>query len=134
MSKYDNYCGRLHLSPAEAAAMCVLMLRGPQTVGEVRIRSERLHEFSSLEEVEAVLDALAEREEGALVAKLPRRTGQKEQRYAHLLAGEPDPSANQAQDSPELGRIDQLEEELEALRLEVGELRQQFVEFRKQFD
>lgn len=75
----------LPMSDAEQAVMCVLMLRGPQTPGELKQRSERMHPFAGLEEVHQTLNALIERE---LVARLDRRPGQKEERYAHLLAGD----------------------------------------------
>ena len=76
----------MSLEPPELAAMCVLMLRGPQTVGEIRTRSGRLFEFPSLEEVEATLDTLMTRAE-PLVARLPRQPGQKEARFSQLLGG-----------------------------------------------
>src|ERR1043165_7495991 len=76
------------LSPAELAALCVLMLRGPQTVGEIRGRTGRLYEFADLREVETTLEGLAQRDE-PLVVKLPRQAGRKEARYAHLLSGTP---------------------------------------------
>ena len=76
------------LSPQELAAMCVLMLRGSQTVGEVRGRTGRLYDFADLSEVEATLEGLANRDE-PLIAKIPRQPGRKEARYAHLLAGAP---------------------------------------------
>src|SRR5215831_9409177 len=79
----------MHLSPPEVAAMCVLMLSGPQTVGEIRTRGSRLYDFSGLEEVEETLRALAAREEEPLVMKLPRQSGQKDARYVHLLSGKP---------------------------------------------
>ncbi|MDQ5838009.1 MAG: YceH family protein [Acidobacteriota bacterium] len=129
------------LSPPELAALCVLMLRGSQTVGEIRGRTGRLHEFADLAEVEATLDALARRDE-PLVIKLPRRPGQKDARYSHLLAGTP---AAEAEPSAEgegattarasAGeRVARLETEVERLRSEVAELRQQFEEFRRQFE
>src|ERR671935_1285244 len=74
----------LGLEPAETALLCVLMLRGPQTPGELKQRAERLHRFGSLEELDRTLEALISRE---LVARLPRRPGQKERRYAQLLGG-----------------------------------------------
>src|SRR5215471_4952271 len=77
-----------HLSPPEVAVLCVLMLRGPCTPGEIRAASGRLFNFEGLPEVEAALQALMENEQGALAAKLPRQPGRKESRYAHLLAGE----------------------------------------------
>ena len=78
----------LHLGPAELAVMCVLLLRGPQTSGELTTRGFRLHEFSGLEEVDAALNALITREPDPLVIRLPRQPGQKEVRFAHLLSGE----------------------------------------------
>ncbi|HEX6185398.1 MAG TPA: YceH family protein [Pyrinomonadaceae bacterium] len=133
------------LSPPELAALCVLMLRGPQTVGEVRGRTGRLHEFADLREVEETLEGLARRDE-PLVAKLPRQAGRKEARYAHLLSGQPAveeeadaqaltaaprASASRAGDGE---RVARLEAEVEALRGELAEMRRQFEEFRKQFE
>ena len=77
---------RLHLSPGEQAVLCVLALRGPQTVGEVKGRTERLFAFDDLAAAEAALDALATRDD-VLAVKLPRQPGQKDIRYAHLLSG-----------------------------------------------
>ncbi|MGB8508559.1 MAG: YceH family protein, partial [Pyrinomonadaceae bacterium] len=87
--KYKHILTEIYrLTAQELAAMCVLMLRGPQTVGEVRGRTNRLYNFEGLADVEATLEALANREDGPLVARLPRQPGRKEARYAHLLAGE----------------------------------------------
>lgn len=133
------------LTPAEIALLCVLMLRGPQTIGELRTRSERLFTFDNLPEVEASLTALATRESGPLVAKLPRQPGTKESRYAHLLSGPVDRGASASPTPPipepailavqaENERLAKLEEETAALRRELAELRQQFAEFRKQFE
>lgn len=130
------------LSPAELAAMCVLMLRGPQTVGEVRGRTGRLYNFADLAEVEATLDGLAQREE-PIVLKLPRQPGRKEARYAHLLAGAPEveegrpeprvePAVREVRAENE--RLARLEGEVEALRGELAELRGRFDEFKKQFE
>jgi uncharacterized protein len=128
------------LSPPELAALCVLMLRGPQTVGEVRGRTGRLHEFADLAEVETTLDALARRDQ-PLVMKLPRRPGQKDARYAHLLAGEPpaEEAGTEAAGAPPPRetageRVSRLEAEVASLRNEVAELRRQFDEFRGQFE
>jgi uncharacterized protein len=133
------------LSPPELAALCVLMLRGPQTVGEVRGRTGRLHEFTDLREAEETLEGLARRDE-PLVTKLPRQAGRKEARYAHLLSGQPAveeeadaqaltaaprASASRAGDGE---RVARLEAEVEALRGELAEMRRQFEEFRKQFE
>lgn len=134
----------LRLTPPELAALCVLMLRGPQTVGEVRGRTGRLYEFADLGEVEATLDGLAKRDE-PLVAKLPRPRGRKDARYAHLLSGMPvveeeaeEPRADVARqhDSRAAGgeRVARLEAEVETMRGEIAELRRQFDEFKKQFE
>ena len=80
----------LGLSPAEISLLAVMMLRGPQTLGELKGRSERLYRFESLGEVEQTLERLAERD---LIVRLPRRPGQKEERYAQLLGGEGEPEA-----------------------------------------
>ena len=88
----------LGLSPGEVALVTVLALRGPQTVGELRTRTERMHEFTSLSEVEEVLEGLAARDE-PLVVRLERQPGQKEARYAQLLAGPPDAAVTAAPSS-----------------------------------
>ena len=129
----------LHLNPAELAVMCVLMLSGAQTVGEIRTRGSRLHEFSGLEEVDETLRGLSARESEPLVVKLPRQSGQKDARYVHLLAGEPDLSHVEATTEPSPRRADsdrapQLEEQVQMLRQQVEELARQFAEFRKQFE
>ena len=132
-----------HLSPPERAVMCVLLLRGSQTVGEIRGRTNRLYEFKDLAEVEATLEGLIARDDPAIVLKLPRQAGQKEARYAHLLAGDvaisepPEaPRTPMAAPAPraEGERVKRLEAEVEALRQEITELRQQFDDFRKQFE
>ena len=131
----------MHLSPPETALMCVLMLRGPQTVGEMRGNAARLHEFSSLEEVEETLNSLISREPESLVVRLSRQPGQKEARVAHLLSGPPReellaeataPRATSRQNDRE--RIESLEQNLTALTEEVQTLKQQFAEFKKQFE
>ncbi|HYP53418.1 MAG TPA: YceH family protein, partial [Pyrinomonadaceae bacterium] len=134
------------LSRAELAVMCVLMLRGPQTVGELRGRTERLYPFSDISFVEATLEGLSERTEkrGPLVVRLPRQAGRKESRYAHLLSGavEFDAAADaavaenprRAARASDDGRVGRLEEELAAVRREVEELRREFAEFRRQFE
>src|SRR4051812_3004950 len=94
VAKYKHtLTDRLLLTPAEIAVLCVLMLRGPQTVGELRTRSERLFAFDTLPEVEETLNVLAARQSQPLVTKLPRQPGTKESRYAHLLAGPPEPAS-----------------------------------------
>lgn len=80
--------GTLKFSPQELAVVCELLLRGPQTPGELRSRASRLASFSDVSEVEAVLRGLEERESGPLVARLPREPGRRESRYRHLFGGE----------------------------------------------
>ena len=131
----------LGLKSPEMAVMCVLMLRGAQTVGEIRTRTERLYPFSALSFVETTLEDLMTRDV-PLVVKLPRQTGQKESRYAHLLGGEVEvtetESAEEASPTGARGsggeRVARLEEELKAVRAELAELREQFAEFKKQFE
>ena len=130
----------LHLSQAQLALMCVLMLRGSQTVGELRERASRLHEFSSLEEVEATLNSLISREPETLVTRLPRQAGQKEIRFAHLLAGEvaldsvTETPAPRRTSTQQIDRVAKLEEDVSVLKNQVGQLQQQFEDFKKQFE
>jgi uncharacterized protein len=134
----------LLLTPGEVALLCVLMLRGPQTLGELRTRSERLFTFDTMLEVEEALNALASRSPQPLVAKLPRQPGTKESRYSHLLSGPLTPTPTvEAGVRPEPAtlvvraeneRIAKLEQEIIELRRELGELKQQFADFRKQFE
>jgi uncharacterized protein len=116
----------MNLGRPAIAVMCVLLLRGPQTVGEIRTRSNRLYDFTSLEDVETTLNALMSGE-APLIVRLPRQTGQKEVRYAHLLSGSVTVSDAEAESEPELDRIGKLEREVE-------DLKKQFEQFRKQFE
>jgi hypothetical protein len=126
----------MSLHAAEVAVLCVLMLRGAQTAGEIRTRTARMFEFSDLAQVDITLQALMTLSE-PLVAQLPRRTGQKEVRYAHLLSGEPQDDAREpvAIEAPasQPGRVDLLEQEVALLRAELAELRARFEEFRREF-
>lgn len=128
------------LDPQGTAVVAVLMLRGPQTIGEIRGNSGRLFEFTDLNEVQTTLDDLARRDE-PLIIQLERAPGQKEARYAHLLSGDVDVSALNvaAKDRPAAAgagteRIEKLEGEVERLTSELAEFRATFDEFRKQFD
>ena len=128
----------LELEPSETAVLCVLMLRGAQTLGELRERTSRLYEFSGLGEVNETLDNLMRREE-PLVIKLERLPGQKEARFAHLLSGEVDVESyakeNTSSNKQAGGeRIEKLEQELENLRNEFNLFRESFEEFKKQFE
>jgi len=130
------------LVPAELAVMCELLVRGPQTVGELRTRCERMYTFPDLAAVEEVLKELTERE-SPLIVRLPRQPGRKEARNAHLFSGMPDMTAEEHEVSPEPARVRvlaenerivKLEEEVAALRSEVAGLRQAVEEFKSQFE
>jgi len=118
--------------PAEVAIICLLMLRGPQTPGELNTNSARLHEFESIEEVQEILERLST-PEMPFVMQLPRRPGQKEARYAHLLRGIPDANDDDFDDEPAAGssrgaleaRVAKLETDLAELRDAFDKLMQQ---------
>lgn len=122
--------GSLKFSAQELGIVCVLLLRGPQTPGELRTRTNRLCTFADMQEVEATLKRLAEREDGPFVVKLPREPGMRESRYAHLFSGEVQaPEASEtvqaagAFSSADQERLAQLEELVSALRQELNELK-----------
>jgi uncharacterized protein YceH (UPF0502 family) len=141
VSKYIHHLQEVfNFDRRESAVLCVLLLRGPQTPGELRGRTERMYQFDDLSVVESALHRLMEREP-PLVMKLARQPGTKESRYAHLLSGEleewsalaePQPVASTAGQDDD--RITHLEVEVQSLRKEVAELRQQLDDFRKQFE
>jgi len=141
--KYKHsFIKKFDLSLPEAAVLSVFMLRGPQTAGEIRGRSERLYKFIGLNEVEEVLTGLMNKEE-PMVVKLPRQTGRKEPRYMHLLSGEPEiteaetslpeESATQ-QVRAENERIAKLENELTSLRKEFDNLKHEFKKLQSEFE
>jgi uncharacterized protein len=127
------------LDPAATAILTLLLLRGPQTAGELRGRAERLYEFASIGEAQGSLDELAARPE-PLVVRLERQPGQKESRYAHLLSGPI--SAEQAAEISKPSaprttgneRLEALEAEIAEMRADLAELRSVFNEFRQQFE
>ena len=132
------------LSPREVALLCVLLLRGPQTLGELRSRTERMQFFDSLEQVETFLADLT-KGESPLVRVLPARPGQKEKRYLQLLSGEPlmlEGAAIQATDSPpaatesamDISRLEAVENQVAELKAELRSLREELLSFRKQFE
>ncbi len=130
------------LMPAEQAVICELLVRGPQTVGELRTRGERMHPFGGLEAVEEVLEELIRREKPLLVL-MPRQPGRKEGRYAQLFSGMPDstqegsdvrPEAARVRVMAENGRIAKLEGDVAVLQGEVAALQQQMAEFKAQFE
>lgn len=132
VTKYSQRISEtLNLGRRELAALCTLLLRGPQTLGEIKDRSERMFSFGDLSEVETVLDRLSEWPGGGLVSKLPRQPGQKEIRFAHLLSGEPSPEISPSAaaplvSTPTAGRVAQLEIDLHQLRAEFEELQKRF--------
>ena len=129
VAKYEHQAGKvLELQSKGLALLCPMMLRGPQTPGELKTNTHRLYEFDDLDDVQYMLQRLTEHEP-PLVMSLPRQPGQKEVRYAHLLCGEPDipePTAYAATvQSPGslAGRVDTLEQELETLKQEIESLK-----------
>ena len=127
----------LNLGRRELAILCELMLRGPQTVGELRDRAGRLHPFADLDEVESILRRLMEWQPDPLAVRLARQPGTKEQRNAHLLSGEPAAAAS-AEAPPEVPargeRLAALEAEVRELRNEVRALGERLDKFRAQFE
>ena len=128
------------LEPGEVAVVSVMMLRGPQTLGQLRERTGRLHQFANLGEVQETLDGLIRRDE-PLVMKLPPQPGQKEARFAHLLSGEIDVEqlavaaiARPSRSSADAERMETLEQRVTTLEIEMAGMRQMFEEFRKQFE
>ena len=120
----------LYLEPEQLAVLGVMMLRGPQTLNELKTRTERAADFADLDAVERTLDALASREE-PLVVRIPRQTGQREDRYAHLLGGDVDVdevAAAPPTPTPRASRPDDmadLREEVAALRRDLDDLRRE---------
>ena len=119
--RYSHNLGRVLQVPSQSEALLAsLMLRGPQTAGELRINCERLHAFSDISAAEGFLNELAARPAGALVVLLPRQPGSRESRWAHLLSGAPSieaPAAVQEESEPALkARVERLEAEVAALR------------------
>ncbi|HEY4678730.1 MAG TPA: YceH family protein [Candidatus Angelobacter sp.] len=139
VTKYEHRLQEVfNFTRPETAILCVLLLRGPQTPGELRGRTERMHRFEDLDEVLSGLQQLMRREP-PLAKALGRRPGTKEIRYAHLLSGdveawEPPAEAASSSGSAEAERLIQLEEQMATLRSEVAELKQQMAEFKRQFE
>jgi uncharacterized protein len=150
VAKFEHRLGEAYnFDRQETAILCELLLRGPQTPGELRSRAERMHPFEDLSEVHTTLQRLMRREP-PLLKLLPRQRGMKEARYAHLLCGDVFAKKDDLEAAPEplttttahpasgsfaaTGPVKQLEEQISALREEVAALKQQFAEFRKQFE
>ena len=128
VNKYSQRISEtLNLGRREMAVLCTLLLRGPQTLGEIKDRSERMFNFADLAETETVLEKMAEWPGSALARKLPRQPGQKEARYVHLLSGEPAAEAPVSEaHAPAPTKVAQLEAELTRLRAEFEELKKRF--------
>jgi uncharacterized protein YceH (UPF0502 family) len=141
VAKYEHrLADTFNFTRPETAVLCELMLRGPQTPGELRSRAERMHPFEDLSVVHSTLKHLMEREP-PLVKVLPRQPGNKEARYAHLLSGDvdvpetpPGKEAMMSSGTAENARTTALESEVAGLQKEVADLKRQFAEFRKQFE
>jgi uncharacterized protein YceH (UPF0502 family) len=141
--KYQHsFPQKFALSSDYVAVLCELMLRGPQTVGEIRNRAERMYPFGGLQEVEEILNRLMEKEP-PLVVKLPRQTGRKEPRFAHLLSGEPEIREEGHALSEETAtirvrteneRIAKLEDGITELRRELDTLKKEFISLKSQFE
>ena len=140
VTKYEHRSQEVfNLLRGETAVLCVLLLRGPQTPGELRGRTERMHQFEDLHAVQASLQKLMQREP-PLATVLPRQPGTKESRYAQLLTGPIDPAEIVSQNaaptdhSADGDRVANLEEQVASLQREVSELKQMFEVFRRQFE
>jgi uncharacterized protein YceH (UPF0502 family) len=141
VAKYEHrLADTFNFTRPETAVLCELLLRGPQTPGELRSRAERMHPFEDLSVVQSTLRHLMEREP-PLVKLLPRQAGNKEARYAHLLSGDVDVRETQpvrevaeSSGASENLRISELESKVAGLQKEMADLKRQFAEFRKQFE
>jgi uncharacterized protein YceH (UPF0502 family) len=139
VTKYEQRTQEMfNFTRAETAVLCVLLLRGAQTPGELRGRAERMHRFETLDDVQSALQKLTQREP-PLVKMLPRQPGTKESRWVHLLAGDvvvgalPQSTAA-SHDSDDDSRLARLEEEVASLRRELGEVKDHLERFRRQFE
>ena len=143
VAKYEHrLADTFNFTRPETAILCELLLRGPQTPGELRSRAERMHPFEDLSVVQSTLKHLMEREP-PLLKLLPRQPGNKEARYVHLLSGDVDVEVRESQplkeavvssSAAENTRISELESEMGSLQKEMADLKRQFAEFRKQFE
>ena len=140
VTKYEQRLQEVfNFTRAETAVLCVLLLRGPQTPGELRGRAERMHRFETLDDVQAALQKLMQRDP-PLATVLPRQPGTKESRYAHLLAGDVEAdapvqvSAAADRNWVDADRVARLEEEVTELRRELSGVKDQLERFRRQFE
>lgn len=136
VSKYEQiFSQELKLVASEQAIICILLLRGPQTTGEIRSRTERLYAFPSLDQVQETISNLEDRE---LVNKMVRQPGRKESRYAHLLSGTPQETPVETIILPKtaitIDRMGELQEQIDELRQELQTLQSEFATFKSQFE
>ena len=142
VAKYEQiFAQELKLVSSEQAIICILLLRGPQTIGEIRSRTERLYAFSGLDEVQKTITNL---EDMQLVSALPRQPGRKESRYTHLLSGKPQEKSDAAtilrpkneatpNTNRSIDRTGELQLQIDELRLELQNLKEEFLIFKSQF-
>ncbi len=142
VTKYEHRLQEVfNFTRGETAILCVLLLRGPQTPGELRGRTDRMHHFEDLTEVQSSLQRLMQRDP-ALVRVLPRQPGTKESRYKHLLSGDVEDATSDVasmhssvpKSAADGDRIARLEDEVANVRKELADLKQQLATFRKQFE
>jgi uncharacterized protein YceH (UPF0502 family) len=133
----ERFTHRHNLVPRESAILCVLLLRGPQTAGEIKGRTSRLCNFDNLDEVQETLGHL---EENGYIRRLPRQPGRKESRHTHLLCGEPDIAEIETAPAAVPGvtveseRIEKVEQDIQTLRNDLAELKREFQEFKSRFE
>jgi uncharacterized protein YceH (UPF0502 family) len=142
VAKYEQIFSQgLNLLTRENATICILLLRGPQTIGEIRNRTERLYAFRGLDEVQETISSLEDM--GGLIKRLPRRPGRKESRYMHLLSGESEETIAESTSQPETVTVlirkneknkEELQDQIDELRQELQALRLEFKSFKSQFD
>lgn len=142
VAKYEQiFSQNLNLLTRENATICILLLRGPQTIGEIRGRTGRLYAFQGLDEVQKAISSLEDM--GGLLKKLPRQPGRKESRYMHLLSGESEEAINGSSAPPETSRViirknekntEELQGQIDELREELQSLQLEFKSFKSQFD
>ena len=136
VAKYEQiFTQGLQLVAREQAILCILSVRGPQTIGEMRSRTERLYSFSSLDEVQETITSL---EDMQMVSKLVRQPGHKESRYAHILSGIPQEPSTDSASRPDVAtmidRKGELQEQIDELRRQMQDLQEEFARFKAQFD
>ncbi len=137
VAKYrHNFAAHWNFSPAKMAILCELLVRGPQTPGDLRAHASRLHPLADTHEVEEILRGLETHADGPFVTHLPREPGQRERRWAHLFAGEPQlpVTEEQPQATGRIDRMEALEQEVAALRGELDGLKAAFEAFRRDFE